>query len=70
MNLETRVSIVDGKIEKICYKVVNLSELPNPNPFVDAVSKTENRLSLIDGTIEEVELVVLLPIRGRRKINE
>lgn len=62
MSCEKRVSLVDGAIEATCFKKVSLSKLPKLDPFVGAVTRIEQRASLIDGTVEEVEIVVLPPI--------
>lgn len=61
MNCEKRASLVDGTSEGACFKKVDLSKLPKPDPFAGAATKTVLRGSLIDGAVEEVEIVVLPP---------
>lgn len=61
MSCEKRVSLVDGAIEETCFREVDLSKLPKPDPFAGATTKAVLRGSLIDGTVEEVKIVVLPP---------
>lgn len=59
--------MVDGTIEQAHFKEVDLSKLPKVDPFAGAIKKTVHRLSLIDGTLEEVEITVLPAIGGNKK---
>lgn len=65
MSCEKRVSLVDGTIEKVNFGKVDLSKLPKPDPMDGAVTKTVQRGSVIDGSVEEVEVVVLPPFFKR-----
>lgn len=59
--------MVDGTIDRIDFKAIDLSKLPKPDPFSGAIKRTVERLSLVDGGLEEVEITVLPSIGGNKK---
>lgn len=53
-------SIVDGTVEESPNGTINLP--PKRDPLAGAVKEVVERVSLIDGVVEQVEIVVLPPI--------